>query len=146
MRLLAPLSIVIYLYCVKVWAKPVKLVYGGDVNLNEREWEVIDTKSMFEHIPQSFVHKKHSDLKGWLMGGAPDLVPKCTKKTKHTFNICTDFSQRDRKIFHQIILTRKVESNAYQNYLISFSYEDSQSKRFDPLVKSFISDIERSSE
>ncbi|MCE3012902.1 MAG: hypothetical protein LW878_07510 [Proteobacteria bacterium] len=123
------------------WSAPIKLAYGGSVNLDVKEWEVVDTKQVIENIPQSFVHRKYSDLKGWLLGGTPDSVAKCSKLSKSSFGVCSETSEKDNVIYYQVILTRQVDTKAFQNYLISFSFSKSEEKKYRPIVEAFISQI-----
>ena len=124
-------------------AKPSRLAFGGEINLNEKEWEVVDTKGMLQDIPQSFVHKKYPDLKGWLMGGTPDSVAKCSKHTKNKFGVCSEKLDKDKISYYQIILTREVAKKAFQNYVISFSFAQSEKSKYGPIVEEFVSQITR---
>ncbi len=128
-------------FSIAAWSKPIKLAYGGQVNLDLKEWEVVDTKQMVENIPQSFVHKKHSDLKGWLFGGMPDSIAKCPKPSKSSFGVCSESMEKDNLIHYQIILTREVDKKSFQNYLISFSFSKNEKLKYSPLVEAFITQI-----
>lgn len=144
MKLNILVATLLFIISLSSWAAPIKLAYGGTLELDTKEWEVVDTKAVLENIPQSFVHRKQTDLKGWLFGGTPDSVAKCSKVSKTSFGVCSESAEREGVVYYQVILTRQVDKKAFQNYLISFSFPKEEKKKFSPLVESFISHIGKS--
>lgn len=146
MRLLIFSIFVLSTFSHNVWAKKTRLAYGGEIFLNTNKWELIDTKSFTPNIPHSFVNKKDSDLKGWLVGGTPDSLAKCNpKEGQKGFEVCHQFETKKSTVYHQIILTRKVDEKAFQNYLISFAYPSEKNKKYSPELSDFVKDLSRKS-
>ncbi len=120
-------------------AATVPLPLGGKVTVNDKEWNVQETKAVTGTNSLFMNHKKEKSLQGIVLDGSVKNKGECEAgKTM----ICDRTVPMGDKISYQIIGQRFHGKDAYQNYVFAFAFAKADEKKFLPLLKKLKSDME----
>lgn len=108
------------------------LPLGGELTLSANEWNIQETKGFTGVNSILFAHKKLNQLQGVLLDGSVKDKGDCTSKRTE---VCDRIIPMGNKLSYQIIAQRFHGNKTYQNYVIAFTLEKGQQKKFLPILK-----------
>lgn len=124
-------------------ARSVELPRGGQIEIDQKEWTVLENKVTPELKSLIIFNKSDEKLKGFILDGTIKNAGVCKKDSGKEWLVCEKKQKVKDEIHHQVYLQRKLGKDAIQNYVMSFNYDLKAEKDFNKKISALKTSLEK---